>query len=329
MRKWIFLISTVVLISACETKEDQPLDGIWITAYTQLSETKKFPSYSRNLLEFQDTSVLVTAIGDMSSFKFGDIEQRNMSYEMMDSSFNLAGDQYIIKFGGDSMYLSPVGSKNTLIVFKRLSESLKNPSFSAKDFEDSFSWETENQVLDFVSDSVVIPQKLMNGINLPAEKWSVLEYKGFQFFNIHNELFGLTLIKSSNSEEIHLLKNNIRFEDIHLKKNSINSKSDRKNFMGSWRSTNQRENQPPLFVDIEKDKISIKKDSLQESLIWDLNSGGDKLFFPEIANDPKGVWKLIELTDESLKLEMFGWGSVPNNISIVEFEKIRKPKTEE
>lgn len=324
MRKWISLLSLLILVSSCEEKETNALDGIWVTVYTQLGNSKKFPSYSRNLLEFKDTTVLVTAIGDLSSNNFSKTDQRSMDYEMIDSSFNLSGDQYIIRFGGDSMYLKPVGSEGTLIVFKRLSEELKNPIGSDKDFKGKFSWIGSDQSFDFIGDSIVIPKVRMDGIELPAEKWNIMEYKGYKFLNIHNEMFGLSIIKSSDDKNIHLLKNNIKLQEVHLKKENIILEYEAEQFFGKWRSNNFREGEAELNIEIEKNNLTLKKDSITETYGWHLNSEGNQIFFPSIANQKNGVCKVLELTDNQITMEMFGWGSLANNISIVVLERIEK-----
>lgn len=325
MRKWLSLLALLILISSCEEKEQSPLDGIWITAYTQLGNSKKFPSFSRNLLEFQDTSVLITAMGDLASFKFTKIEQRHMTYALQDTLFNLAGDDYHIQFGGDSLALRPVGSKSTLIVFKRLPESLKNTNGSLKILEGKYSWSEEEQELEFVGDSIVMIKKALEGMKLPAEKWSVLEYKSYRFFNIHNELFGLAFIKSANKDSIELVRNHIEMEDIVLKKKPCEVLFDGDLLEGSWKSTNQRENEGILFLKISENELSFEKDSLKGKLNWDLNQCGNKLYFPSIVGQKNGVWSILALDKEHLSIELFGLGSLENNISIVEFERAENP----
>lgn len=322
MRKWIPFLALLILISSCKEKEQSPLDGIWVTVYTQLGNSKKFPSYSRNLLEFQDTAVLVTAIGDLASMKFEKIDQRTMNYEWVDSTFNLAGDQYKISFGADSLVLRPVGSESTKIVFKRLAENLKNTLGSKKDFTGNFEWSENGQEFDFVSESILLPKRAMEGIEFPAEGWNIMEYKGYRFLNIHNEMFGLALIESSDSKNIHLLKNNIIFQKIHLKKSNLEQQNKRKQFLGKWKSNNLREVNSQLNLEIKKDELNYQKDSLSDTMEWQLNSSGSRIFFPGFKDKKRGAWKVLELNENQMTLEMFGLGDIPNNISIVVFEKI-------
>lgn len=324
MKKCIGLLGLLILLSSCTEKETSPLDGIWITSYTKLGKKQKFPSFSRNLLEFKDSTVLITAIGDMSSSKFDETTQRTLKFQLQDSLFNFAGDQYIIKFGDDSLYLKPIGSKNTLIVFKRLAESLQNPKFSRSDFQGKFSWLGENQKLDFSNDSIILPEKQMEGIHLPAVKWNIIEYKGYHFFNIHDELFGLAFIKSTDENNIFLLKNYIGFKDIHLEKENTEAQYKTMDFLGKWKSSNLRQEEAIVFLDIKDQEIRITKGEKERLELWSLNQGASKMFFPSSVEDPEGVWRILEVKDDFMRIEAYGIGSVANNISIIEFQKIKE-----
>lgn len=194
-------------------QKENPLDGIWVTAYTQTGNGKPLPSYSRNLMEFGDTSVLVTSIGNFATGDLGNVSSIRLPFEINEKKgvLNFAGDDYNYKLESDSIVLSPLGAASTKIVFRKLGAELSSVSKPAIQGIYSLSAWNFNDTLNFVNDTLIQTYNPNKALQFPSKGWGIHTYKNIHFFNIENDLFGLAPIKSVNGDEI------ILYNSIHEK----------------------------------------------------------------------------------------------------------------
>lgn len=329
MKRFIALVLVCSLLYACEESDPAgPLKGIWVAAFTQQANQKPMASWSRNLLEFGDTSAFVTAIGDISTDELGLIATQEMPYELTDSIINFAGDNYHIVITEDSLLLRPVGAETSLVVFRKLNSQINEDLKVKKNsFQGLFSYHEKElkQKVDFVNDSIVLIHNNSQGLRPFGEKWNIVQYKGLNFLNIHNDLFGLSIIQSMTEDSIVLSKPYLSNQVSYLIAQKTERTLKAKSLIGTWVEADAKqsalEKRSLLHLAFTEDSMTSRMDTLTNTKHWGLSSDGKRLFFSDLLREDFGAWDIIDYKNNALMLRVRGLGTAENLNPVLELVK--------
>lgn len=278
----------VLLFSSC--KQETRIEGLWYAAYLLCDSAIPEPLHETTLLEFESNILYTIRIRDLLTGELDKVTVDTSTYELQDSVIRFEDYRAKVKVSSDSIILS-FGEPKQRIVFRRVESYFNKVEFDDNCFKGSYliSGETYNDSLDFINDSVLIYTGTYS-LNFPAKKWSIIDYKSFKFFNVHNELFPVTIIKSCSQEKVELyypFKENLIFTLTPTK-----SKISSEDFIGEWVEFQNSGIGPPLprglnpqdaiyNIKIDQDSIQIIRYKRTLNFSWNLTSDGKRIYFKE------------------------------------------------
>ena len=289
-------------------ENDHPLIGLWIL---------QGDSYvnPRTLIDIKEDSLYFVSIGDLDTGDYNKVVIEGGEYEYIqkEPALILEDDTLIIKHWSDSLTLIIPGY-NDINIFRRLKPELANLEIEPEYLSGSFVMRGENYVdsLDFINDSLLIHTGKYN-MNHPTDKWSIVNYAGYNFLNIHNIIFPLTIIKSCSADKIILdIPYHENYELTLEPSKSILKPSD---LLGKWTEINDSTKTPlpvppgfddwePLYkLDIDEDSIRIQKYRRDYKLKWALTNDGKRIYFPDRVLKNDGSWKILDFNDGILTIQ--------------------------
>ncbi len=325
MIRFLKIIFLLLLFSSCSHKPD--LDGLWYSTYA-LHEGEPDLFLQPILLDIDNDNLSVVHIRDLSDGDMGKIKIDSSKFEWINNTLNSEILNAKIEYTRDSLILTNLIDSLTL-VFKRIDPCFAKVSFNKKDLRGSYSILTpyKRDSVCFLNDSVLIYTGKYQEY-LPVEKWEIVNYKGFKFFNIHYARKPLTLIKSSihkKTEMYHPFMKGYNIDFAYIK-----TDSQKERLYGNWvecLNLNEREILPPnctpedaLYkIRISSESIVLKKHHNKISLNWELTPEGKRIYFADRIFKKDGSWKICSLTDTTMTLIICQFGLSPE---IVKFKKI-------
>jgi hypothetical protein len=308
MTRLIILLTSLFLLSNGTTQKIE-LDGVWILAYSLTNSNNPEPVYVRTLMDFKNDSVSMISVGDLSTGDLSkvQIEKSNFKLKKNESVIAFAGGQFKISYTTDSIILQ--SRRDSKLVFKRLSPKLRTKNLTNKCFNGAYVITSEKyqDSICFISDSTLIYTG-DNNMNFPTKKWSIVNYKSFQFLNIQDVFTPVTVIKSCTTDNITLVYNYQKESELVMKATKTLLSKDK--LIGRW--TEVRSNlKPPTPPHLEEkdqyysltfdlDSVQVKIMGRNNKLKWDMTTDGKRIYFRDIVFKEEGSWKLLALTDSTM-----------------------------
>lgn len=318
-------MTIALLLSSCAKKN--ALEGVWYGAYT-FSNDKKETLSETTLFEFRDDKLFTVKIRDFSTGELDKVSVENAKYKLENGKLEFNSYSPKIQITNDSLTLE---FENQKLVLRRIPESLRNLNINADCFKGSYSLNSKNyqDSIDFVNDSLLIYTGEYDQ-NFPGKKWQLVDYAGFKFLNIHEELQPVVIIKSCNSESIDLVYPTVEIIDIKL--TPTKGKIETKQLIGEWTEIHNSElTLPPppnltkedllLSLRIKSDSIEIDKYRRTKTYKWDLTADGNKIYFIDRILENQGSWKLLDLSDSTMTVRISSQSGFKEEI--VKFKKLK------
>lgn len=325
MKIILYTILSILFLTSCNQTDE--LDGIWIVAYKVFEDHKAEPIHQKTLFEFDGNLVYTISIGDLSTGDLNTVSIDTSNYSFNNSILQIGNEKLPITYSQDSIIIDV--NNNSKTVLKRINSYLNNVTINENTFKGSYfiSSENYNDSIDFINDSTLIFTGEYN-LNYPTRKWNIINYGGFKFFNLQNELFPLLIFKSQTDKKTLLeypFDKDIEVEFTKTTGNSLSSK-----FIGVWKEFENSYPKPPpppnltnkdLLYNIEilKDSINIKKYGQKKTYKWDLTSDGKRIYFIENIFKTEGSWKIKSVTDSILTVRMVSYSG--SQEEIIKFKK--------
>jgi putative VirB-like lipoprotein len=313
MKKILYTILSVLILTSCSKTEE--LDGIWFIAYNDFPDYKAEPSQQKTLLEFDGKFVYTIKIGDLSTGDLSSVIIDTALFSFNNSVLQIDKEKLNVIYSQDSIIFNHEDAPQTRTVLKRLNPNFKNKDFKETNFSGSYSISSKfyNDSIDFINDSIVIFTGEYSS-NFPVYNWKTIDYGGFKFLNIQNELFPLLMFKSQTDKETTFEYPIQKNKDFIFSKLNIPSLSD--NLIGRWQEIKINIPKPlPPFVGIKDGdqyyNLSFTKDSLlinhfgrNEKIRWSLSGANQRIYFIDKIMNEQGSWKILELTKDILTIRI-------------------------
>jgi len=296
-------------------KPQERLNGLWFFAYTQTDNQDPHYTLQRTFFEFDSDSVHIISIGDFSTGDLGAVNTESGTFVVNESSLAIeikGWPQFGIIASKDSLILTHKENPETKTILKRINADLRSANISANCFNGSYLLQGYNyqDSIDFINDSILLQTGKYN-MNFPGNKWEIVTYKNYNFINIHEELFPLTVIRSCSREEVileSLFKTNYTIT-LTPTTTSINTSD----FYGKWieiegANSVPKPPMPPgygkedrlLQVEFDSDSVRIKNFRQDERIKWDLSNDGKRIYFIDKVLENEGSWKILAITEDIL-----------------------------
>lgn len=325
MKRLLQILTIAIILSSCN--RDKGLEGLWYAAYT-VSDSKKEVLYEPTLFEFKGDQLFTIKIRDLATGELGKVSIDTSTFEIVDSTLKFETYSPTIHFSKDSIVLN-FEKPNQTLVLRKIPVSLRPTTFQIDCFDGSFYVKGKNyqDSIDFVNDSLLIYTGEYEQ-NFPGKKWQIVDYDGFKFLNIHEELQPVTIIKLCNAEGIELIYPSIQSIDIKLIPTS--GQVNKEQLFGSWKEVKNSYPKLPtppnlsekdLFysIDFQSDLVEIEKYGRVKEYKWDLTSDGKRIYFLEEFLENQGSWKLLELSDTLMTVRISSQSGLKEEI--VKFKK--------
>jgi hypothetical protein len=273
-------------------------------------------------MDVKDDSLFLVSIGDLNTGDYSKvlIEGGKYKYIQKESLIIIDKDTLRVRIWSDSLAVQYPNERD-FSIFWRLKPELANKKIEPKYFMGSFVIRGENYVdsLDFINDSILIRTGQYN-INFPADKWEITSYSGYNFLNIHNTIYALSIIKSCSENEIKLVYPYHKNRELTLRPSQSNLKLT--DLVGEWIEVYDSTKTPmpkppgindwePLYkLNIDEDSIHIKKYRQDFKLKWALTNDGKRIYFPDRVLKNEGSWKILDFNDGILTIRISqynGW----------------------
>ncbi len=313
MKRLINILFFLLILSSCN--QENRLDGLWYIAYSINDSNKIENLHETTLIEFESNRLYTIRIRDFSTGELDKVTIDTSTFEIHDSIIRFKGIRAKIKISADSIILN-INKPKKVLVLRRLESNLKRVKLTDNCFKGSYLITGEKYMdsIDFINNSTLIHTGKYD-MNFPAKKWEIIDYKGFKFFNVHNELFPVTIVKSCSGDKIELY---YPFkENFTLTLTPTKSKISSKQLIGNWMELQNFNVKPPPPPDpnlnpedaffelkISQDSIQIKRFKRTKKLSWNLTSDGKRIYFKERILENDGSWKIIQLTDSTLTVRI-------------------------
>ena len=304
MKRLLQILTFSLLLSSCAKKN--VLEGVWYAAY-KISDDKKEPLSETTLFEFRDDKLFTVKIRDFSTGELDKVSVDTAKYKLGNGKLEFNSYSPPIQLTNDSLTLE---FENQKLVLRRIPESLRNLDINADCFRGSYFLNSKNyqDSIDFANDSLLIYTGEY-GQNFPGKKWQIVDYAGFKFLNIHEELQPVVIIKSCNSDGIDLIYPTVQNIDIRL--TPTISKIEKEQLIGKWTEIQNSAPTPPpppnltkedllLSLVIKSDSIEIDKYRRTKIYKWDLTADGKRIYFIDRFLENQGSWKLLDLSDSTM-----------------------------
>lgn len=307
---WFLLLS--LLMISCN--HDNRLQGIWIVAYNQIDNESPLPFIQKTIFDFNDNKLKIVSLDELSNTNFGNINIEEVKYTLdkSKSSLFIGEIEYKVKINNDSIILIKKENASQKTVLKRLIEKNQQYKLSNDYFKGSFIVSGEKYIdsIDLINDSTLIHTGI--NINSIADKWRIVKYKNFNFFNVYNEFSPLMLIKSYNKDSIEL-------EFIYLKSQKITMLPTKSiyrlnDLIGNWKEFLNSDSKPPLPPGVRKGfkyyQLKFDQDSVQissyykvEKMKWSMSNDGKLIYFYDRLNNNCNSLKILSINDNILTLK--------------------------
>lgn len=299
----------MILIS-CNRRNE--IEGTWYAAYS-IYEGQPERLHETLLLDFEEENLYTVTIRDPSSGRNDKVNIDTSSYSLSDSTLEMYDETLKFHRAGDSLLLNLKGQKEKLVL-RRLSPTLKNPEIGTNCFHGAYIIQSDNyqDSIDFINDSLLIYTGKYDP-DFPASKWQIVNYKGFKFFNEHDELRPVTLIKACDEQVIKLQYPSIKTYDLEMI--PWEKTADKSVFLGTWCEvdyTKPNIPSPPSSNQVDlpfkayftTDSVTVRKHGRTENLRWDLTSDGKRIYFIDKVLDIDGSWKVLSLNGSIMTLRV-------------------------
>ena len=257
MRNLLIVLTFSLFVSACN--QENKLDGLWYPAYKQRENGNPEPLNEKLLLDIKGDSCYSITIGNQATGDLNEIIIKGHSYDRGNNTLYFDYRNFYAILKGDSLTLKPIGKIDSFeilntIVLRKLNLKYKNTQCLNKSFKGSFVMSGENftDSLDFINDSNLIHTGEWN-LNLPANKWEIINYQDFNFFYIHDYVFPLTLLKFCSKDSIVLgypFKKDYNLTLHPTKTVDISNK-----LVGEWNEINDSTLRPPPPQNLKEEDL--------------------------------------------------------------------------
>lgn len=325
MKRILQILTVILLLSSCAKKNS--FEGVWYGAYT-ISNGKKEPLSETTLIEFRDHTLFTVKIRDFSTGELDKVSVDTAKYKLANGKLEFNSYSPTVQLTNDSLTLK---FKNQKLLLRRIPESLRNLEINADCFKGSYFLNSKNyqDSIDFVNDSLLIYTGEYDQ-NFPVKKWQIVDYAGFKFLNIHEELQPVVIIKSCNSDGINLVYPTVQIIDIRL--TPTMSEIEKEQLIGKWTKIQNSALAPPpppnltkedllLSLVIKNDSIEIDKYRRTKIYKWDLTADGKRIYFIDRFLENQGSWKLLDLSDSIMTVRISSHYGFKEEI--VKFKKIK------
>ena len=313
MKQLFYILTLTLLFYSCGHKNR--LEGIWIISYTQKDNEEPSQLFQKELLDFDDNKLIIVSFDDFPTNN-GGIHTEEVSYlfDKLKSTIKIEKDELKIEIYQDSIILIKTDSSIYRLVLRRIMESNQKSEITSDNFKGSFIITGKNyqDSLDFINDTTLLHTGMHN-TNSTTDKWGIVKYKRYYFFNIQDEFFPLMLIKSCNKDSIEL--EFIYIDNRKFTMTPTKSLIKSKELVGNWTEFSNSETKPPLPPGLKREsqyyRLSIEQDSIRicryyndEKLKWCMSNDGKLIYFSDKIFESCSSWKILGLTDEILTLKI-------------------------
>lgn len=325
MNRLLQILAITLFLGSCTS--DNGLEGLWYGAYTITDNETEYLRQT-TLLEFKGDQLYTITIRDFSTGELDKVNIDTATFEINDSTLKIKSYSFTIHYSEDSIVLG-FDKPNQKSIYRRVPLSLRNTSVMSDCFNGSFYIKSKHyqDSIDFINDSILIYTGEYDQ-NFPGKKWQIVDYNGFKFFNPHAEHQPVTIIKSCNTEGIELVY--LSIQSIDIKMIPTKSRIEKKQFIGSWKESENSYPQPPVphnlsdkdllyTMEISNDSIKIEKYGWTKIYKWDLTSDGKRIYFLDIVLENEGSWKVLQLSDSTMTIRMSSQSGFKEEI--VKFKK--------
>jgi hypothetical protein len=308
MRRLLQILIFSLFLSSC-TKESE-LEGVWFAAYS-IIDGKNEPLSETTLYDFKDNQLFTITIRDLSTGDLAKVTIDSTEYKLIGSKLEFESYSPKIQISKDTLTLE---FENQKLVLRRIHENFKNLDVNTECFQGSYFIQSKNyqDSIDFINDTLLIYTGRYDQ-NFPGKKWQIVDYGGFKFLNIHEELQPVTIIKSCNSNGIDLVYQTIQNIDIRL--TPTIGKIEKEQLIGKWTEVENSYTAPPpppnlteedlrLKINLKSDSIEIIKYSRIKIYKWNLTTDGKRIYFLDKFLENGGSWKLLELSDTTMTIRI-------------------------
>jgi len=319
---------SIISLGLISCEENVKLEGVWYASY-YINGEKKEKVFEKMLWDFSDTQLFNVQFGDMSTGNHDTTLIDSTRFNLVGDTLKLDGGDFHLKYYEDSIIVSPIGINKTLVL-KRLSERYRDVDLQSMHLNGAFilSGESYKDSLTFINDSIFLHTGKYN-MNFPAYKWQIIKYRGFSFFNVHDALFPIGLIKSWSENEVVISypPNKKSFRLKHI--NSINNSG---LLYGSWNEISasgptkpypmERTKEEALYrLVFEPDSLRIHKYGRYQKLQWNLTSDSKRIYFIDRIFKEEGSWKIEYLSSDTLVIRRSIYSGAAEEIIRLKKEK--------
>lgn len=311
MSKFLFTILVIVLCFSCHTKSK--IEGNWVLAYYQIISNKdtirlnecQLISINENTLKY--LSCQKNSIGDVSFYSEKYQKKGNLIYfnDDVENSFK------IISVNSDSLVLKDTSNNNQYtFVYKKLPPDYKSSSWNPINKNYEFIGNNGKAYFEFITDSLMLEYNLKTKL-FSTKKWWLEEFENYNFLVLNQiDAPQPILIDSVNQQYIFLSTYDTNINQYLLKE--FQPSDIKKNLQGKWKLLKSGIPPPPsesLIFQFEKfqiisDSIFAGNSRIPFKEKWMQTGNGANILFPTEKSKYWRHWKIIELKQDTLVLEM-------------------------
>ena len=309
----ILIALTAMILMQC--KSSLEINGIWMETKLTKKNNEQFSIFGRKLFDFHKDSVLMTSIGNLQIPDLKANETIKGSYKVRSNKLVLrAGQEKLrtrLNFTDDSLNLTIRKFDNDKITLKRLQErdkcDIQKNSFTGKSFLLSIGNYTDS--IFFLNDTLMLHCG-NKAVPRPLESWELSDYKGYKIFHTTDPFLpGMVVSKYSNKT---ITLNPYIKSNLNVKLIQSNSLLSITPLIGTWVETERKtistlsygSTKESLRLIIEIDKINIIKNTRPKTMDWRITPDLSRIYFISDEGEYVDSWKIIELSDTTLKLRI-------------------------
>lgn len=308
MKKSILALLILALCLSCQPKSE--LEGNWVLAYTQfISEQDTFYSNKCRFLSVKG-----------NRFKYLEYIQPSYQIKTVKSSGKLVknGDKLVfneyidhslefISIDSESLVF---GNQEQIQVYKKLPLRYFAPEWNPIGKNYSFIGNKGQAYFEFINDSLMLEYNEKT-VGFEAKKWWLEKFEGYKFLVLNQtDEPQPILIDSVENDFVFLSTYDTEINNYQLKeflKNDITEK-----LVGSW--VRLYEGLPPPFPEsmiFQFETFRVTADSvfagdsinpIKEK--WLQTARGEKILFPTSKSKRWRYWKIVELKEDTIALDM-------------------------
>jgi hypothetical protein len=319
------------LISIISCQSSNKIEGIWIGAYQIHYHDGKpiFLSSMRLLLDISKDEIAI------KTFNYPMYEEKDSTithkYHIDKNYLIINSDTFIIKgVTGDSLILGIQSDYDSDYVFKRLSQTNKKNKINFQNKAFSLAGHNYSDSIDFINDSLILHIGNKFNTNNSYTNWSINSYKSFDFLVLNQFESPPFLIDKSSAKNVSLKLFSTKILEFEM--TLLENINDTNGLIGNWvqfaaipspyHIQDKKDADIRKHLRITKDNIEIKQINRTHIRKWKINSTNHFIYFPENNMTNFEVWKILEISDNKLVIEVNRRGFHNANSEIMEFEKI-------